>query len=174
MCFYGIYLLGYILFNIIVSKDLVNATFIDSLGNRLKSSKIIIVQYLLSKHFMLMSLLLLAICMGLCIFCFLLYHIYLISLNQTTNESSKLSDLKYALEDSRAEISENNNDKQTVKDQEPESNNRKLRNRKLKNSQGQGSTENEEIRLSKESLQVSKTFYNLGFSKNMYDSLFRF
>lgn len=90
---YGLLLLLSVLAEIIISKKLLTARFVDSKGNQLQSSYWIIIQYLLNKHWGAIALLILDIVMLITLTVFLFLHLYLMIINQTTNESSKIDHL---------------------------------------------------------------------------------
>jgi hypothetical protein len=108
-----------------------------------------------------------------------LYHLYLITLNQTTNESAKLSDLKYMLENKNKSFPQDSNPLNTSeKDTSAEntsSESSTARNRRKTKKQSPSEALQSPIDLlTSQSLKISEQFYNLGIYQNFRDALFRY
>jgi len=87
------------LFLVIISelyeKDLFNASFIDRVtGQHIKTTNTVLINYVLHNNLHLVVIDILALGMGTAIFFFLLYHLYLIYIGETTNETFKWASIR--------------------------------------------------------------------------------
>jgi len=99
MCVYGSYLMFHILYEIISKNNLLEVTFYSqSTGEHVKATYWIVFQYMFSRYQTLIFLLALAVIMGIALFSFWSWHIYLMASNQTTNERYKVAEYKEELE----------------------------------------------------------------------------
>lgn len=88
--FYGSTVLFYIIISEIYEKDLFSATFVNSSTEiETRATLAMLFMYVLGRNPYLFGLLLLAFIMGLGVFSFFCYHLYLIYIGQTTNETFK-------------------------------------------------------------------------------------
>jgi len=108
MCVYGSYLMFHILYGIISKNNLLKTTFYSqSTGEHVKATYWIVFQYMFSRYQTLIFLLVLAVIMGIALFCFWSWHIYLMASNQTTNERYKVAEYNEELEKEQKGSQEN-------------------------------------------------------------------
>lgn len=97
---YYAYALGLVLFSEIYRRDLFNATFKNrNTGEIYQATYWMLFNFLLNdkrENMVILVLMMLAGVMGVTIFFFMLYHVYLIACGKTTNESFKWDSVKYA------------------------------------------------------------------------------
>jgi len=90
MLAYGTYIDGCILYQIIVKEQLLTTRFIDrKTGRQIEASYWIVFQFLLQNHHWIVCLFIMCLVMGVVLACFWGYHVYLASINETTNERFK-------------------------------------------------------------------------------------
>lgn len=95
MCWYGTWVMASLMYGEILDKDLLNATFFNaSSGVEVKADYVIVFHYLFMRHFHIAGVLLLMFVMGVTLGMFLGFHIYITSLNMTTNEYFKWRSVK--------------------------------------------------------------------------------
>uniref|UniRef100_A0A7S2PPS5 Palmitoyltransferase n=1 Tax=Leptocylindrus danicus TaxID=163516 RepID=A0A7S2PPS5_9STRA len=94
MLWYGVVLTVLIFKSEAATLNLKYAAFYDNRGRPLRTSYVIVVQYLIQEHNMLAALLLLMFVMALIVSGFLCFHIYLISRGMTTNEFYKWNEIQ--------------------------------------------------------------------------------
>eukprot|EP00941_MAST-03F_sp_MAST-3F-sp1_P001304 g1304.t1 len=93
---YAGWCLGMTLWSVITEKKLFEAMFVNrATGERTPASVRLVLQYLMGHKNILCGLTIITIVMGVVIFFFTLYHLYLIGSNMTTNESNKWADLSF-------------------------------------------------------------------------------
>jgi len=98
ICFYGFGMGVTITWEIIVTKELFNAVFVDPVTReRHSASKLIVAQYMIATEGMLFFVTILAGLMGLVLCGFFLWHLNLVRTGTTTNELSKWNYLKHCL-----------------------------------------------------------------------------
>lgn len=98
ICFYGFGLTATILYEIIVSKDLLSAVFVKpDTRERFTATKLMVGQYLLATEGMVVFICVLCCIMGIVLFGFFGWHLYLVRSGTTTNELSKWSYLRMCL-----------------------------------------------------------------------------
>lgn len=79
-----------LLYGEILERDLLNATFFDAAsGARVKADYAVVFHYLFMRHFQIAGVLLLMVVMGVTLGMFLVFHLYITSVNLTTNEYFK-------------------------------------------------------------------------------------
>jgi len=92
MCLYGTYLMTYMVWEIISTQNLLQTTFYNrTTGEHIKASYYVVFQYMFSQYQTLVGLLAMAAVMGVVLFGFWGWHMYLMASNQTTNERYKIS-----------------------------------------------------------------------------------
>lgn len=90
MLAYGTFIDGYILYSIVVKENLLHTRFMDrKTGRHIEASYWIVFQFLLQNHHWIVCLFIMCLVMGVVLMCFWGYHMYLASINQTTNERFK-------------------------------------------------------------------------------------
>jgi hypothetical protein len=95
MCWYGTWVMASVLYGEILDKDLLNATFFNvATGVEVKADFVIVFHYLFMRHFQLCGVLLLLSVMGVTLGIFWGFHLYITSLNMTTNEFFKWQSVK--------------------------------------------------------------------------------
>ena len=83
---------GYYIFKFISYKEkLWNAVFVDGQGNRIKTGTFTVFQVLLKRYSLLMFIVILCLVIGFTLAGFLIYHIYLLRKNVTSEESIKIA-----------------------------------------------------------------------------------
>ncbi|CAK9020763.1 unnamed protein product [Durusdinium trenchii] len=98
ICFYGFGLTATILYEIVVSKELFSAVFVrPDTQERFTATKLMVGQYLLATEGMVVFICVLCCIMGIVLFGFFGWHLYLVRSGTTTNEMSKWSYLKMCL-----------------------------------------------------------------------------
>ena len=102
MLFYATVGIALTAFSIIEVKGLRKATFINrSTGETFAASNMMIFQWILSQHNLMLAVGFMTAVMWFVVLAFLSYHIYLISRNQTTNESFKWSEFLELIQDAK-------------------------------------------------------------------------
>lgn len=87
MCLYGTIIVGRCFYGEIIDLDLLNATFyLAATGEEVQASKIVVLQYLMARHFALAGVFLMISVMGLVLAAFLGFHLYITAFGMTTNE----------------------------------------------------------------------------------------
>jgi hypothetical protein len=82
--------MGTVLYGEVIDKNLLNATFFNPASRtEVKGDYIIVMHYLSMRYFEVVGVLLLMSVMGTCLGIFLGFHLYITSLNMTTNEFFK-------------------------------------------------------------------------------------
>jgi hypothetical protein len=95
MCWYGTWVMASVMYGEILEKDLLNATFFNvGTGVEVKADFVIVFHYIFRRHFQLCGVLLLMSVMGATLGIFLGFHLYITSLNMTTNEYFKWRSVK--------------------------------------------------------------------------------
>ncbi|KAL3768972.1 hypothetical protein ACHAW5_005540 [Stephanodiscus triporus] len=95
MCWYGTWVMASVMYGEMLEKDLLNATFFNvATGVEVKADFVIVFHYLFRRHFQLCGVLLLMSVMGATLGIFLGFHLYITSLNMTTNEYFKWRSVK--------------------------------------------------------------------------------
>jgi palmitoyltransferase len=96
MCCYGTYVLSMLFYaEIVLDKKLLEATFVDRFtGQEFAATKWVVVQYMLHNYMYESGVLLLMGVMTVALALFLGYHVYLTSVNMTTNEAYKWGHVK--------------------------------------------------------------------------------
>uniref|UniRef100_A0A7S4MTU8 Palmitoyltransferase n=1 Tax=Odontella aurita TaxID=265563 RepID=A0A7S4MTU8_9STRA len=90
MCFYGSIVCYWLFVGEIIDGDLLNATFfVVETGEEVKASKMVVVQFLLARHFYLSACFICMVVMGVALTLFLGFHLYLSARGMTTNEYYK-------------------------------------------------------------------------------------
>jgi len=87
------YVLGDLFLEIIEKNQLFQATFVDGEGNKFSSSYYMIFRFFMAKYYWLGALLILVTLLDILLVGFFSFHLYLVSKNQTFNESDKLDTL---------------------------------------------------------------------------------
>lgn len=91
---------SWIVFSVMASetyeRDLFNATFVTQTGEQLQATTLLVVSHVIRQEVALFSLLVFALAFFLAIAGFLSYHLYLVAMGTTTNESFKWRDLRTA------------------------------------------------------------------------------
>ena len=83
---------GYYIFLFISYKEkLWNAVFVDGLGNKIKTGTFTVFQVLLKRYTLLMFIVILCLVIGFTLAGFLVYHIFLLRKNMTSEETIKIS-----------------------------------------------------------------------------------
>jgi len=91
MCFYGVFLMATMVYEIVEKNKLLETTFINrTTGEQVKASYYIVFQYMFGNYQSLIGLTIMASVMGVVLFFFWAWHIYLALTNQTTNERYKV------------------------------------------------------------------------------------
>lgn len=93
---YGTALVAGIMLSEAFEKDIFHAVFITPEGDELPATTMLVLGYVLRTETPLLMLFIFAIAFWAAISCFLLYHLYLVSIGQTTNESFKWKDVRAA------------------------------------------------------------------------------
>ena len=93
---YGTALVAGIMLSDAFERDIFHAIFITPDGEELPATNMLILGYILRTETPLFMLFIFAIAFWFAISCFLLYHIYLVSIGQTTNETFKWKDVRSA------------------------------------------------------------------------------
>ena len=92
MLFYGTAATFSVVATYVTEEKLFSARYVNKVtGEIITASKHMVFQYCMHKQQTMMMLLFLCGIMGIVVFCFFLYHIYLVSINRTTNEGFKWS-----------------------------------------------------------------------------------
>ncbi|EFC50764.1 predicted protein, partial [Naegleria gruberi] len=91
---YAVYIYVQTLMSLVDEENLWSSTFMNNKGERVSASVSIIIQYMLSRHIMIIAQLFFIAACGLMIFGFWLYHFYLVCTNTTTSETFKKKDLE--------------------------------------------------------------------------------
>ena len=87
MCVYGTIIIGKCFYGEILDHDLLNATFyLASTGEQVTASKVVVLQYLMARHFALAGVFIMMSVMGLVLSLFLGFHLYITAVGMTTNE----------------------------------------------------------------------------------------
>jgi len=87
MCAYGTIIIAKCFYGEIMDQDLLNATFyLASTGESVTASKMVVLQYLMARHFALAGVLLMMSVMGFVLAIFLGFHLYITAFGMTTNE----------------------------------------------------------------------------------------
>jgi hypothetical protein len=82
--------MGTVLYGEILEKNLFNATFYNAVtGMEVKADYFIILHFLMMRHFEIMAVMLLMTVMSVCLGIFLGFHLFVTSVNMTTNEFFK-------------------------------------------------------------------------------------
>ncbi|CAE7824704.1 PAT17 [Symbiodinium sp. CCMP2592] len=98
ICFYGFGLTATILYNLIVQKELLSAVFVrPDTRERFQATKLMVMQYLLATEGMVVFICALCCIMGVVLFGFFGWHLYLVKAGTTTNELSKWSYVRMCL-----------------------------------------------------------------------------
>jgi len=92
-CFYGAYLYGAVLYGIVEQENLMESVFMTPSGQQIQATPIIIVQYMLSMYLIVIAQWFFLIAIGMMLFGFWGYHMYLTMKNRTTNETFKWDDI---------------------------------------------------------------------------------
>ncbi|KAL7538588.1 hypothetical protein ACHAWF_006140 [Thalassiosira exigua] len=95
MCGYGTWAMASTLYGVILEKNLLNATFFNAItGAEVEADYIIIFHYIFAKYFPICGVLLLMSVMSVMLGIFWAFHVYITSLNMTTNEFFKWRSVK--------------------------------------------------------------------------------
>jgi len=95
LCFYVSYILFMLFLQIIDEKNLYNLRLIDpSTKQRIKVDNFHVMMYILNTDLMLAMLLMFLVLCGSILLIFLMYHVYLVSVGTTSNESFKWEDIR--------------------------------------------------------------------------------
>ncbi|CAE7441574.1 PAT17 [Symbiodinium natans] len=98
ICFYGFGLTATILYNLTVQKELFSAVFVrPDTREKFQATKLMVMQYLLATEGMVVFICALCCIMGIVLFGFFGWHLYLVKAGTTTNELSKWSYVKFCL-----------------------------------------------------------------------------
>jgi palmitoyltransferase ZDHHC4 len=90
------------IFSIIEQKDLRGATFINrTTGEKFSATTMMIFQWILSQHNLMVAVGFMTAVMDLVVIAFFSYHVYLVSRNQTSNESFKWSEFLELIQDAK-------------------------------------------------------------------------
>eukprot|EP00578_Thalassiosira_sp_NH16_P014712 CAMPEP_0181124912 /NCGR_PEP_ID=MMETSP1071-20121207/26754_1 /TAXON_ID=35127 /ORGANISM="Thalassiosira sp., Strain NH16" /LENGTH=311 /DNA_ID=CAMNT_0023210289 /DNA_START=554 /DNA_END=1489 /DNA_ORIENTATION=+ len=90
MCCYGTWAMWRVLAGEVIEKDLLNATFFNAVtGAEVQADRIIVFHYLFARHLPICGVLLLMSVMSIALGAFLGFHLYISSMNMTTNEYFK-------------------------------------------------------------------------------------
>merc|ERR1719461_989928 len=118
MLTYGTYIDGYILYSIVQKENLLHTRFIDrKTGRQIEATYWIVFQFLLQNHHWIVCLFIMCLVMGVVLACFWGYHVYLASINETTNERFKYETMnricanRVPLKAKEAEVSEQSDSK---------------------------------------------------------------
>jgi len=96
MLLYASYVLAFLIYSEMVRINIWKASYYDpEVGRRVPATLVMMLQYMFFKYYDLCGLFLLCFVMGIVMFFFLGYHIYLIIVGTTTNESAKWSEASY-------------------------------------------------------------------------------
>eukprot|EP01027_Heterolobosea_sp_BB2_P024142 GEZU01036337.1.p1 GENE.GEZU01036337.1~~GEZU01036337.1.p1 ORF type:complete len:478 (+),score=123.00 GEZU01036337.1:25-1434(+) len=106
MCFYGTYICAMVLLNIITKNRLMESIFVTASGQRVQANLAIVLQYLLHYHVVIIALGFFMLAVGITLFGFWGYHAVLTMLNITTNESFKWKDIKWQVNELKAQKKE--------------------------------------------------------------------
>ena len=93
---YGTALVAGIMLSEAFERDIFHAVFITPEGDELPATTMLVLGYVLRTETPLLMLFIFAIAFWAAISCFLLYHLYLVSIGQTTNETFKWKDVRAA------------------------------------------------------------------------------
>lgn len=95
MCLYGTWVVGAVMYGEVLDKDLLNAIFYNAAtGEEVQADYFVVFHYLFIRHFELCCVLLLMSVMVLMLGLFLGFHLYITSINMTTNEYFKWRSVK--------------------------------------------------------------------------------
>ncbi|KAJ6248900.1 palmitoyltransferase swf1 [Anaeramoeba flamelloides] len=104
MCVYGTWIIYKILEHQVDASGMFTNTYYDQAGNVVQIGYPYMIRWLLEYFRIPIGLSMMTFLMSIVVFCFICYHLYLISKNITTNESSKFSVLKYYITQKKLEI----------------------------------------------------------------------
>jgi len=92
---YFAYIMGLMLLSPVYEQNLLSATFVHAqTGQEFKASWLLIARYVVNSHLILFMLWLLSLAFGITLLLFLLYHLNLVRLGTTTNETFKWGSVK--------------------------------------------------------------------------------
>ncbi|KAJ5075535.1 palmitoyltransferase swf1 [Anaeramoeba ignava] len=94
MCSYASYIIFRILYYNVKNSSILDLVFFDKYGNPSPISFSHILRYIIVEYRALFGLLIMVFMMGIVLFAFVAYHLYLIATNTTTNETFRYADLK--------------------------------------------------------------------------------
>jgi hypothetical protein len=90
---YGAAMVGGVVMSDVYERDVWNATFVTPEGLEVKATTFLVLGYVLRSEGTLMMLFIYALAFFIAITCFLLYHLYLVYIGETTNETFKWKDV---------------------------------------------------------------------------------
>mmetsp|Transcript_98218 Transcript_98218/g.204851 ORF Transcript_98218/g.204851 Transcript_98218/m.204851 type:complete len:389 (+) Transcript_98218:204-1370(+) len=104
ICAYGCGMGLTMAWNIVITKNLFAAQFVDPVTQERKSATwLIVLQYMMATEGMILFVSILACVMGLVLFGFFLWHLHLVRVGTTTNELSKWNYVKWLLKNDKEE-----------------------------------------------------------------------